>query len=227
MKRSLLLIPLILLALWAGTTWIIGSYTQSGFDIALEKVNQQLAATPAQTSISQDSYSRGFLSSQAITKISHASKAESEENDVFLKFQAWHGPLMFTPKGLKFGNQYVIVTLAKDQLPEKICEKIEAGFKGKEAFEIAIFSGFDGQVDVEASISPFSSDEKSNTTLQFEGLTGQISTDHQGSFAKGSLKFGALTFADKKSGDTLSIAALIACRNPGVPPSSLASMSVI
>ncbi len=207
MKKSLLLIPLVLLGLWAGSTWIIGSYTQNGFSSALEEVNSNLGPKTGVTSLIEESYSRGFLSSKAIAKIAFASKNAAEKKEAFLKLQVWHGPLMMTPEGFKIGAEYALVTLDKDRLPEKTRKILNAGFKGAEPLKLGLFTGFGGKVSIDTEIAPFSSPEEEPNTLNFEGLTLNLQTNINSSFANGKLKFGALNYEDKKAGNLLSIAA--------------------
>ena len=203
MKKSLILIPLLIVALWLGLTWIIGSQTQSGFTLGLEKVNQKLGTA----SIVEESYSRGFLSSEAVAKITGPTQADTKKTDAFLKFQVWHGPLMMTPEGMKFGAEYALITLDQSRLPEKIQEKIAAGFQGAEPFTLGVFTGFGGQVSIDATISPFSISKKDSDSMSFEGLTSDFQTDINGSFAVGNLKFGSINYEDKKSKKHFSLAA--------------------
>lgn len=207
MKKSLLLIPLVLLALWAGITWIIGSQTQSGFATTLKEISSKFGPTIGISSIAEESYSRGFLSSMAITKIAYQGKRQKEQKDVYLKFQVWHGPLMMTPEGLKIGAEYVLVTLAKDRLPKEALTIIDEGFNKAEPFEISLLYGFDGKIAVDAEIAPFNSSKEGEPSFKFDGLTSELKTDHNKSFAQGFIKFGALDFQDKKAGSSLSIAA--------------------
>ena len=207
MKKFLILIPLVLLVLWAGLTWIMGSLTQSGFTAAIEELNANLGAATAVTAVSEESYSRGFLSSEAVTKITTGKGAADGNTDIYLKFKAWHGPLMMTSEGMKLGTEYVLVTLNKDSLPDEIRSIVEEGFKGAEPVKLGLFTGFGGKVAVDAEIAPFSSSKPGPETIEFGGLTGEFQTDARTSFAIGKINIGPLTVEDKKAGKLLSIAA--------------------
>ena len=190
MKKYLLLIPVVLLVLWAGMTWIIGSHTKSGFTMAIEALNNNLGAASAFTSVTEESYSRGFLSSEAITRIAVAGKPgddkpDTENSDVFLKFKAWHGPLMFTSEGMKIGAEYVVVTLDKGRLPDEIQKIVDEGFKGAEPVKLGVFTGFGGKVAIDAGIAPFLSSSDKTETLEFEGFSAELETSVGGSYARG------------------------------------------
>lgn len=203
MKKFLILIPIFLLLLWAGITWIIGSRTQSAFTLLLEEGNNKFGAA----TVVEESYSRGFLSSEAITKFGLTGEADTEENDVFLKVQVWHGPLMMTPDGLKIGAEYVLVTLAKDRLPEISRKMVDQGFKQAEPFELTLFSGFTGEISIDLKVAEFASPEGEVHLLNFKGLAADLKTDSNGSFAIGEFKLGALNYEDKKTGNSFSLAA--------------------
>lgn len=206
MKKYLILIPVAILALWAGITWIIGSQTQSGFTSVLEKLNDNLGSSKNVTAVAGESYSRGFLSSEAITKITVAGKVDEEEKDLFLKFKAWHGPLMMTPDGMKIGAEYVIVTLDKERLPAEIRKIVDEGFKAEEPIEMSFFTGFGGKLELAANIAAFTSKDGDPITLKFEGFSGELQTNINNTFAKGKMNIGELKIEDKKKGKLFSMA---------------------
>lgn len=206
MKKFLILIPVVLLALWASITWIIGSQTQSGFAFAIEKINENLGAASGLTSVSEESYSRGFLSSQAVTKITNINETDPDKQNAYLNIKAWHGPLMMTPNGLKIGAEYVLVTLDKSRLPEKIQKELDEGFKGAEPVKLGIFTGFGGGMAFDANVSPFSSDDDEHT-IKFEGFSADFQTDINTSFAKGKFNIGAFSANDKNKTGLISAAA--------------------
>ena len=206
MKKFLILIPIVLLALWASITWIIGSQTQSGFTFLIEKINENLGATSGVTSVTEESYSRGFLSSEAVTKITNSKVTDPDKQNAYLKIKTWHGPLMMTPEGLKIGVEYVLVTLDKPRLPEKIQKELDEGFKGAEPVKLGIFTGFGGGMAFDANISPFSSDDDEHT-IKFEGFSADFQTDITTSFAKGKINIGAFNANDKKKTGLISTSA--------------------
>ncbi|NOY00064.1 MAG: YdgA family protein [Verrucomicrobia bacterium] len=206
MKKFLILIPVVLLALWVSITWFIGSSTKSGFTRALEEINNNLGAAAAFTSVTEESYSRGFLSSEAVTKITGGDDSDPDKKDVFLKIKAWHGPLMMTPDGLKIGAEYVKVTLDQDRLPEEFKKIIADSFNQKEPFEIDVFTGFGGKTAIDTKIAAFTFNGDNAESVKFEGLSANLETNIQGTFAKGKINIGSFSFEDKKKGNLLSIA---------------------
>lgn len=206
MKKYLILIPVAILVLWAGLTWIIGSQTQSGFTSVLEKLNDSLGSSNNVTAVNGESYSRGFFSSEAVTKISMAGEADEEKRDVFLKFKAWHGPFMITPDGMKIGAEYVLVTLDKELLPAETRKIVDEGFKSEEPMELSFFTGFGGRIALDVKIAAFTSKDGAPTTLKFEGFSGELQTDINNTFAKGKMNIGEVKIEDKKKGKLFSMA---------------------
>jgi uncharacterized protein YdgA (DUF945 family) len=206
MKKFLILIFVALIGTWAGLTWIIGSITQKGFSEQIKEFDSNMGRGAAAASIIEESYTRGFLTSEAITKISAAKQPDEEQKEFFLNFKVWHGPLMLTPEGLKLGAEYVLVTLEKNRLPLDIQRIVDEGFKGEEPVRLGIHTGFGGGVAINAEIAPFSSDHAGSNKVNFAGLTGDLKTDAKTSYVKGKLKIGALTIEDKKDGTLLTTA---------------------
>ncbi len=206
MKKILVLLLVALVGTWAGLTWIVGSFTQDGFSDQIEKLDANMGSSAASASIAEESYTRGFLTSEAITKISTVEEADEEQTDIFLNFKVWHGPLMATPAGLKLGFEYALVTLEKDRLPGEIRTIVEEGFKGEDPLRLGIYTGFDGNISVDVEVAPFSSEDVDSNQIDFAGLTGALETDTKTSYAKGKLKIGALTVEDKEDGTLLSLA---------------------
>ncbi len=206
MKKFLILIPVVLLALWASITWFIGSSTKSGFALALEEINNNLGAAAAFTSVTEESYSRGFLSSEAVTKITGGDDSDPDKKDVFLKIKAWHGPFMMTPDGLKIGAEYVKVTLDQDRLPEEFKKFITDGFNEAEPFELDVFTGFGGKTAIDTKIAAFTFNGDDAESVKFEGFSANLETNVKGTFAKGKINIGSFNFEDKKKGKLLSVA---------------------
>ncbi|MCB1093578.1 MAG: DUF945 family protein, partial [Verrucomicrobiae bacterium] len=197
----------IIAAAWAGATWLYGEGTQSAFakiGDSTEDVEHLVTVTPGD-------YARGFLSSEAVTKISPKGEEETEGKSLSLKHQIFHGPLAITPEGVKPCHSYIVTTLDADALPEEVAEGITKAFGDAEPVTIRLVAEFDGSVSGVIEVPAVSWSEGGNSgrfggiTLTFQGATKKGSSDEtELTFLNAELKLAELTLQEL-DGDSLVI----------------------
>lgn len=102
LKKILVVLLTLVLVAWAGITWFVGKKTEEALRAELEK----LAADPklGLTVV----YKRGFFSSTADLKF------DSDEvefvGDETVEMKIYHGPIAFTPDGVKLCADYLVAT---------------------------------------------------------------------------------------------------------------------
>ncbi|MFT5465237.1 MAG: hypothetical protein ACI8UO_000325 [Verrucomicrobiales bacterium] len=110
MKKILVVLLVLVLVAWLGITWFVGAKTEELLLAQLEK----LAKNP-KVDLSSIEYERGIFSSTATAEL--AIDGVDLGDDGQLGIRVFHGPIAFTPDGVKICVDHVVVTHGKVGVP--------------------------------------------------------------------------------------------------------------
>jgi uncharacterized protein YdgA (DUF945 family) len=214
MKKLFWILPLALIVAWAATTFFIGMNIEDGIDQFYENTVEQIAAMGAGSSpvaFNKKEFKKGFFSSEATTALEFASFPMSMFN-ITVKTKIHHGPLMFTPDGMKFGCSYALSTLDLSSLPEDSRKDIDKAFDGEEPLTVGLLTTFSQDFSMNVSMPPFKMTEEefeddSETKVRFAGMSGTLDgSSKPDSPATGSLSIGEFRMSNDKRGTSVSTA---------------------
>lgn len=114
------------------------------------------------------SYEKGFFKSRATSSIT----VSPEVDPVRLVNEIYHGPLAFTPNGLKIGSAHVVTTLDIDSLPDEVRENVSEIFAGTTPLAITTDVSFGGGKTSEMKIASIDH-EKDGMEIRFDGGHGR------------------------------------------------------
>ncbi|MEZ5492258.1 MAG: DUF945 family protein [Gammaproteobacteria bacterium] len=146
MKRKLLIIIAILtVALLVIPNFVGGGIQSATVDSLLERMS---AETRAALDIEQTQFERGWFSSQARieVRLDELDELAGEPVTVLLDLDIRHGPLLFTPQGLRLGTAYAYIApsvngLAMENLaPDAAVETLES--------LLYLYAGFDSTLEL-------------------------------------------------------------------------------
>ncbi len=204
MKKVIPLILLLLLATWLGATYLISDQVEKNYANAVKQVNQKLKSDFPFITLEPETFDKGFLSSEATSRISGI--GDSSEG-IGLRHKIYHGPVMFTPAGVKTGSSYIVTTIDLDTFPEEVRQTIRKASDTDNPLTISLLTGTSETFDVDIELAPLQFRESGNNApeITFDGLTGSVQTDVDGSFLTGGFHSGKLTIEDEQ-GAKLSLA---------------------
>ena len=193
MKKVFPLIILLLLGTWAGTTWLISGQVEQNFDRALGQLNQKLKQDLPFFEVRAEDFDKGLFRSEASSKITLRDDSTGDDDALYLKHRIYHGPLMFTPMGVKLGSTYIVTTLDLDRLPGERREAIEKATGGKPLITVGMLTGTSKDFDLDVDVSPVEiSADADDVTIRFDGMEGTVKSDFDGSYLKGELRNGRI-----------------------------------
>jgi len=217
MKKIILGVLLLLVAAWAGATWLIGKGVDEGVQSFYEQAELQMAESgEKRVKLEGGGIEGGFLSSTATTDLKldmpPFNQGEGEADKLTFNTKIYHGPVMFTPDGVKIGSVYSVSTLDLSQFPEKFQEFVAKGFDDETPVKIAALFGFGGAVDSTATMPLFrhikEEADGSTSIIDFAGFNAEAhGTTEAGSAVSGSFKIGEFNIKNETRKKTLTISA--------------------
>jgi uncharacterized protein YdgA (DUF945 family) len=111
---------------------------------------------------------------------------DRRRNRVRLVNEIYHGPLAFTPNGMKIGTAHVITTLDIESLPEETRKEVAEIFAGKEPLVITTDASFGGNRTSNITLAAVNHD-KDGSEIRFDGGTGRIEASADNSRIEGHL----------------------------------------
>ena len=218
MKKIVIAAFLIIPALWAGTTWFTSNQTEQVFEEMLTESNQKLTKEFPFIKVEKQSFEKGFSSSTAKTTVSLNSEIFANEDfqELNLNHVFYHGPVMFTPSGIKIGSSYILTTLDQVSLPPEIQQIVSFIFDKKEPFVSGLQTGVGSNIEVDLYIAPLLYDSKKyaektgsrntdNIFLQMDAISSQFSTNADATRLEGSMRLGAVSIVGKDSNNDFNI----------------------
>ena len=221
MKKLLLPIVVLIPAIWAGATWFTSQNTEAVLDEMLAQSNQQTSAVAPFLHIEKKSFEKGFTQSSAQSVFtfdpSFFGDRDAQPIHIGLNHKIYHGPLMMTPNGIKTGSSYTVTTLDQTSLSEEVKTVITSFFGDAEPFVSGVTTGAGDMIDTDFTIAPFSVDAaqiaeltgeelgEEEFALSFAGLSGDITSNMQGTQMKGEMKMGEITIKGHDGDETFDI----------------------
>lgn len=207
MKKVLTFGLLILVGLWVAGVVFFGRAASSKVDDQIAEINTVLLEHTLPVSINKHFYESGFLSSQSRIQLSIA-RDNREALVVEVDLDIYHGPLMWTPDGLKLGAYYIAFTPNMSFLVDENKEAKEFldSFAERKPLNGHFLLGLWGGQNVGLELAPFTFSEDGQSVNLESGVIGTFSSDDDFSRLKSTVKFGALSFEDKNEALTLNIA---------------------
>lgn len=177
MKRSLLIILsviVVLAILVLGSTWVLGTLTESGFRDFVEEMEENPSAQ--QVDLELPEYQRGFLKSSGSTSVS----VVGVEHEAFFKHEIYHGPLAVTPSGVKAAHAYIVTTLDREKFPEDLRNSISEVYGETEPFTMTTTVPLVGDHVTEVEVAPVNHDE-GTLAVRFAGADCrfEVSPDYE------------------------------------------------
>lgn len=198
MKKALPIILLLLIATWAGATYLVSDQVEKNYQTAVNQVNQKLSSDFPLLSLKPQSFKKGFLASDATSRI--VGTGDSKEG-ITLNHKIYHGPVMMTPEGIKTGSSYIVTTIDLTSLPNEAREAISRMTSSDKPVVISLLTGTGKTFDIDVHVVPLAakSSGEGEPNIDFAGLDGTIHTDIDGSFLNGEFNSGKLTLEDNQS----------------------------
>ncbi|MFK8067032.1 MAG: DUF945 family protein [Gammaproteobacteria bacterium] len=221
MKKLLIGIVLIIPVLWAGITMYASNQTEEMFDDVLAKASQQYTENLPFIKVQKQSYERGFTTSLAksVMVIDLGFFDENEESiEVVFNTKIFHGPVMVTPKGIKFGTSYTQITLDQSSLSDDVREMVSWFFSEQEPFTSGIQTGLGEMAEFDLEVAPISIDAKAIAKLSGEdydaehpfkmavaGIKGDFTGNLEGTQLVGTIDIGAINMEAKEEGENINM----------------------
>ena len=219
MKKILIATVLIVPFMWIGSTWFISNKTEQMFEQILAESNQKFASSLPFIKIKKQSFEKGFRTSTAKSIVFlDTEKINTEPLSLPLIHTFFHGPLMFTPNGVKTGSSYILTTLNQELLDPEVKEIVSQFFDDKEPITLGLKTGVGSNIEIDLKVSPLLIDsemmdskvkisDKSKTKLTMDAISSKLSIDSEGNYLEGTMHFGALKMEHKEY-DEVSIIAM-------------------
>ncbi len=215
MKKIIFIVMLLLVAAWAGATWLIGKGVGVGVQKFYEQAELQMAESGEERiTLEGGEIEGGFLSSSATTdlKLNMAPFNEGENDKLRFNTKIYHGPVMFTPDGVKVGSVYSVSTLDMSQFPDEFQQFAAKAFDDEPPLKIGALFGFNGDVDSTATMPLFRHAKEeidgSTTVVDFEGFHAEAhGTTEIGSPVNGSFEIGEINVNNETQKRVISVSA--------------------
>lgn len=200
MKRTaitLSVVAVILVIAIPGGAFFLGSAIQTATEAAFAKANTYLS--PQVGELSLPVYNKGLMSSEVISQIS-LNNDEEEDLSLALNHEIYHGPVAFTPDGVKVGYAYVITTLNRDVLPEELVAGMGDVYGETEPFKITSLVDYAGGQKIDINIAGV--DHKDGTlTFRFDGGSGSFKANSNG-ITSGNMELTPLSLRNDSKEDS-------------------------
>ena len=178
MKRTaiiLSIVAVILVMAIPGGAFFLGSSIQTYSEEAIAEANTYIS--PAIGELSLPVYNKGLMSSEVVSRLDI--EGEEDDSSLALNHTIYHGPVAFTPHGVKLGYAYVITTLNREAFPKELNEGINEIYGEEEPFEITSLIDYTGGQAIGISITEV--DYKKDTiSFRFDGGEGQFNANANG-----------------------------------------------
>jgi len=149
MKKSLLALPLVAGAAWAGSTYYSGAQTEAAYTRLLEQLNN---SSNNAFVLKSTEYNAGTMESTAITEV-RSSEASGEDIHFFLKHQINHSLVSVAPENPRFGAASIITTLLVDESYSDDAKEFMKSFETGEPFVATTEVSVDGATTSEIKIN--------------------------------------------------------------------------
>lgn len=186
MKRPIVLAAVVLplfVVVTLGGYWFFSQSTEAGIrkyfagDHPFEGARMELS-----------SYEKGLFKSRATSAIA----ISPDEEPIRLVNEIYHGPLAFTPDGLKMGSAHVVTILDIASLPEEVRENVSEIFAGTDPLVITTDVSLSGGKTSEVTIASIDH-AKDGMEIRFDGGEGRWESSADNSLIVGDLKIGPLS----------------------------------
>lgn len=198
---------LVVFGLWMLTVGLFGRLAATKIDDQIAEINRDLTHRSIPVSLTKYSYEAGLLSSTSQVQVTiDLNDKEPMQLDVGLDI--YHGPLMFSSNGLRFGTYYILFTPDLSGVLQKNMEtkKLLSGFAGRDPLTGGVLIGFQDRQTIDLALSPFEYSEEQGSLLLENGVIGTFSSDDQFSTLNGRVEFGAFSVDDKANTTRLDVA---------------------
>ncbi|MCF6346286.1 MAG: YdgA family protein [Thiomicrorhabdus sp.] len=191
MKKIWISLIIIIPMTWAGLTWLASNKTEDLFN---NNIKQSTGISDYISSHQPTSFQKGFFKSTATSSLTMDIKVETPFQ-VPLNHDIYHGPIMLTPNGLKFGSAYILTTLDIAQLSPKDQTEINAIFNNETPFSLGSTTSLDSNIDITLQISPLQIDDTTTSSespffLSLDGYEVEGTTNSDGTMFHGVIKTG-------------------------------------
>ncbi|VAW46367.1 hypothetical protein MNBD_GAMMA04-1753 [hydrothermal vent metagenome] len=215
MKKAALLFLLLIPVVWAGLTWLSSDKTELIFDNMLAQ--SEYTSTMIHSN-QKTTFEKGFLNSSATSEM--MINIQNNLIKVPLKHKIYHGPIMLTPNGLKYGASYILTKLDMSKIASKQKAILTTIFMDKEPFVQGVKFNFGSGVDMEQAIAPVQFDrtilnalsersKRSKSSLNIlleDGIHSTFITNLDNSALSGVVEIGQFTVtAFTKNNDPIEI----------------------
>ncbi len=210
MKKGLALGFLVLAGLWVAGVVFFGRAANIKVDDQIAALNRVVLEHRLPVAITKYSYESGFLSSRSRVQL-NIERDNAEALAVDVDLDIYHGPLMWTPKGLKFGAYYIAFTPDMAFLPDEnhAAKEFLEGFAGRKPISGHLLLGLWGGQNLGLELSPFSFSEDKQSVSLARGITGEFNIGDDFSRLKSTINIGPFSFADKGEALKVDIAASV------------------
>ena len=199
MKRTaiiLSIVAVILVIAVPGGAFFLGSSIQSYSEEAVAEANAYIS--PAIGELSLPVYNKGLMSSEIGSRLDI--EGEEDDSSLALNHTVYHGPVAFTPHGVKLGYAYVITTLNREAFPDELNEGINKIYGEEEPFIITSLIDYTGGQAIDIDITEV--DYKKDTiSFRFDGGEGQFNANANG-ITTGNLDFTAFSLRNDSEVDS-------------------------
>lgn len=199
MKRAaiiLSIVAVILVITIPGGAFFLGSSIQSYSEEAVAEANTYIS--PAIGQLSLPVYNKGLMSSGVVSRLDI--EGEEDDSSLALNHTVYHGPLAFTPHGVKLGYAYVITTLNREAFPEELNEGINEIYGEEEPFVITSLVNYAGGQTIGIDITEVNY-KKDTISIRFDGGGGQFDANANG-ITTGNLDLTALSLRNDSEVDS-------------------------
>ncbi|MEH6542907.1 MAG: DUF945 family protein [Porticoccaceae bacterium] len=206
MKRVLLGSVLVVIGLWVLGVVFFGRAAEIKVDDQIAELNSGLLERSVPLIITQLSYESGFLSSNSRIQL-NIDRGNSQALVIDVDQDIYHGPLMLTPSGLKFGAYYIAFT---PDIAALLDEKGEAqefldSFPERKPLSGGFLLNLWGGQSFDLALAPFTfSDDEKSVTLK-NGIVGTFSGDDNFSRLNCTVEFGAFAIEGEAEAEALAI----------------------
>jgi len=191
MKKVFPLALLLLLATWGGTSWLISNQVEKHYEQAIGQANTRLRQALPFFEVAPTRFDKGLFKSTAQSRITLHGEAEDE--GIPLTHVIYHGPVMFTPMGIKTGSSYIVTTLDLDALPAERRAVLARAAGGKPPLTIGLRTGTGEAFDLDLEVAPLTATgDDGQSEIHFAGLHGALSSDLEGRYLHGKIESGRL-----------------------------------
>lgn len=222
MKKGILMLIGLVTIFWGGATYYTAEQGQKIFTQSIQNGNayfDNLSSIPLE--IELISYQKGFLSSQAQSKITVMAGLIDEPLEITLDHTIHNGPLLMNEEGVSLGASQVVSVIAEDGLSGDTEKMVSHLFHGENPFIVKNTFRFDNQVESSLSISTFKvdtqkleetfpgnqskSDKNGEGIFSVNGMEMHLISDQNGSEFAGDFAMGEILMEIKEEAKQINL----------------------